>query len=87
MTAPSASTWLAGGGELGQLIRAFDWSRTPLGPAEITRSPAKRNCVMVLASMNDAETPATPPAVNTVLVVMVWSVLPSRSRSTKIAPL
>jgi PAS domain S-box-containing protein len=25
--------WLSGGGELGELIRAKDWSRTPLGPA------------------------------------------------------
>ncbi|HEX5655812.1 MAG TPA: hypothetical protein VFX59_01400, partial [Polyangiales bacterium] len=26
--------WLAGGGEMGALIRAMDWSRTPLGPVE-----------------------------------------------------
>ncbi|RYZ72669.1 MAG: diguanylate cyclase, partial [Proteobacteria bacterium] len=24
-------SWLAGGGEMGELIRAFDWSKTPLG--------------------------------------------------------
>ncbi|MDI1433982.1 ATP-binding protein [Polyangium sorediatum] len=24
--------WLAGGGEMGALMRSFDWSRTPLGP-------------------------------------------------------
>ena len=26
--------WLTGGGELGELIRAKDWSQTPLGPVE-----------------------------------------------------
>src|SRR5688572_660103 len=26
--------WLAGGGEMGGLIRSFDWSQTPLGPLE-----------------------------------------------------
>src|SRR3954470_16649710 len=26
--------FLAGGGEMGKRIRAFDWSRTPLGPIE-----------------------------------------------------
>jgi hypothetical protein len=25
--------FLAGGGEMGERIRAFDWSKTPLGPA------------------------------------------------------
>ncbi|WP_229520384.1 MULTISPECIES: ATP-binding protein [Massilia] len=36
---PSSSTpagsdlnWLAGGGEMGELIRSMDWSKTPLGP-------------------------------------------------------
>jgi signal transduction histidine kinase len=29
----SASAFLAGGGELGAMIRAFDWSGTPIGPA------------------------------------------------------
>ena len=24
--------WLAGGGEMGELIRSMDWSATPLGP-------------------------------------------------------
>jgi len=27
-------TFLAGGGEMGERIRAFDWARTPLGPVE-----------------------------------------------------
>ncbi len=30
----SVNTVLAGGGELGTLMRAFDWSKTPLGPVE-----------------------------------------------------
>ncbi|HWW75369.1 MAG TPA: hypothetical protein VNZ44_08235, partial [Pyrinomonadaceae bacterium] len=28
-----ATSFLSGGGELGERIRSFDWSRTPLGPA------------------------------------------------------
>ncbi len=32
--ASNASAFLQGGGELGALIRAKDWSRTPLGPSE-----------------------------------------------------
>jgi signal transduction histidine kinase/CheY-like chemotaxis protein len=31
---PQAYDWLTGGGEMGQLIRGFDWSKTPLGPLE-----------------------------------------------------
>lgn len=31
---PQAHDWLTGGGELGQLIRGYDWSRTSLGPIE-----------------------------------------------------
>ena len=31
---PNAPAWLAGGGEMGARIRAFDWSRTALGPPE-----------------------------------------------------
>jgi hypothetical protein len=30
----SSATWLAGGGEMGVLIRAHPWSDTPLGPPE-----------------------------------------------------
>src|SRR5450755_1486830 len=26
--------WLAGGGEMGALVRELDWSRTPLGPLD-----------------------------------------------------
>ena len=31
--AAGAAEWLVGGGEMGALMRALDWSRTPLGPA------------------------------------------------------
>lgn len=31
---PQAHDWLTGGGELGQLIRGYDWSKNPLGPIE-----------------------------------------------------
>ena len=31
---PRAHDWLTGGGELGQLIRGYDWSQNPLGPIE-----------------------------------------------------
>jgi len=40
-TTADASAWLAGGGDMGERIRAFDWSKTPLGPAG-TWSPALR---------------------------------------------
>ena len=39
-----AVAWLAGGGEMGTLIRAFDWSRTPIGPID-SWSPALRMMV------------------------------------------
>jgi hypothetical protein len=28
----TAAAWLAGGGEMGERIRALDWASTPLGP-------------------------------------------------------
>jgi signal transduction histidine kinase/DNA-binding response OmpR family regulator len=31
---PKAADWLVGGGEMGELIRSLDWSKTPLGPIE-----------------------------------------------------
>jgi hypothetical protein len=36
--------WLTGGGEMGALIREFDWGNTPLGPLE-SWSPTLRRCV------------------------------------------
>lgn len=41
------STWLTGGGEMGELIRETDWSRTPLG-ASSSWSPAFRMIVKFL---------------------------------------
>ncbi len=35
LTTHSQPTFLAGGGEMGERIRAFDWAGTPLGPAEL----------------------------------------------------
>src|SRR5215208_4913689 len=31
---PQAHDWLTGGGEMGQLIRGYDWSKNALGPIE-----------------------------------------------------
>jgi signal transduction histidine kinase len=39
--------FLAGGGEMGERIRAFDWPKTPLGPAE-SWSPALRTVVRLM---------------------------------------
>ena len=42
-----ADQFLSGGGEMGALIRAFDWSQTPLGP--ITQWPQSlRSAVSIL---------------------------------------
>ncbi len=40
-------TLLAGGGEMGERIRTFDWSKTPLGPID-TWSPALLTTVRIL---------------------------------------
>jgi PAS domain S-box-containing protein len=42
-----AAAFLAGGGEMGALMRAFDWSKTPLGPVE-SWSPTLRTIVSFL---------------------------------------
>ena len=39
-----AATCLAGGGEMGAVMRATDWSKTPIGAVE-TSSPALRMMV------------------------------------------
>jgi PAS domain S-box-containing protein len=39
--------WLVGGGEMGERIRAFDWSKTEIGPPD-TWSPALRMMVRLL---------------------------------------
>jgi signal transduction histidine kinase/DNA-binding response OmpR family regulator len=33
-SAADGVSWITGGGEMGALIRAFDWSQTPIGPME-----------------------------------------------------
>ncbi len=43
----STLSWLQGGGEMGSLIRAFDWTKTAIGAAE-TWSPALRTMVRFL---------------------------------------
>lgn len=40
-TKTDMSAWLPGGGEMGERVRRFDWSKTPLGPV-VTWSPALR---------------------------------------------
>ena len=47
---PNAPAWLAGGGEMGARIRAFDWSRTGLGPPEAWSQSLCRALAMMLAS-------------------------------------
>jgi len=41
--------WLVGGGEMAALVRAFDWSQTPLGPAK-SWSPALRMIIGLLVA-------------------------------------
>jgi signal transduction histidine kinase len=44
---PQAHDWLTGGGELGQLIRGYDWATNPLGPIE-TWPQSLRSAVSIL---------------------------------------
>jgi PAS domain S-box-containing protein len=44
---PDPLAFLTGGGEMGERIRAFDWARTPLGPAD-SWSPALRTMLRIL---------------------------------------
>jgi signal transduction histidine kinase len=44
------STFLAGGGEMGRLIRSIDWSATPLGPAESWPQSLRTTVSLCLAS-------------------------------------
>jgi len=46
----SVHTVLAGGGELGALMRAFDWSKTPLGPVEAWPQSLRSLLSMLLPS-------------------------------------
>ena len=43
----TSSGWLSAGGEMGALIRAFDWSKTALGPVE-SWPPGLRSAVSLL---------------------------------------
>ncbi len=43
----TSSRWLVGSGEMATLVRAYDWGRTPLGPAQ-SWSPALRMTVSLL---------------------------------------
>lgn len=44
------STFLAGGGDAGALIRSFDWSKTPLGPPESWPDPLRTALTVCLNS-------------------------------------
>ena len=46
----AVSDFLAGGGELGALTRAFDWSKTPLGPPETWPQSLRVTVRLVLTS-------------------------------------
>ena len=53
MTTPSPETtarWLSGGGDLGALLRATDWSRTPVGPIESWPQSLRTAVSIVLSS-------------------------------------
>src|SRR4051794_18365622 len=39
--------FVAGGGEMGERIRAFDWAKTPLGPLE-TWPQSLRTCIRIM---------------------------------------
>jgi hypothetical protein len=45
-----AHTCLAGGGEMGALMRAIDWSTTPLGPVESWSQALRAIVSMMLAN-------------------------------------
>jgi len=46
----SSANWLVGGGEMGQLIRAMDWSQTPLGPLGTWPQSLRTTVSLCLAS-------------------------------------
>ncbi len=50
--AASASGWLAGGGEMGRLIREHDWHNTPLGPLEKWPQSLKTSVNLILNSQH-----------------------------------
>jgi hypothetical protein len=48
--APTADDWLAGGGEMGRLIRSMDWSKTQLGAIESWPQSLRTTVSLCLAS-------------------------------------
>ena len=48
---PTSADFLAGGGEMGALMRAYDWSRSPLGKPE-TWPQSLRTAVRILLNTN-----------------------------------
>lgn len=48
--AGASTEWLADGGQMGTLIRAYDWSTTPLGPMETWPQSLRTAASIVLAS-------------------------------------
>jgi len=46
-TMPAAPDFLAGGGEMGAAMRAFDWASTPLGPPE-SWPQTLRTCLRIM---------------------------------------
>ena len=48
---PTSADFLAGGGEMGALMRAYDWSASPLGPPE-TWPQSLRTAVRILLNTN-----------------------------------
>src|SRR6476659_5140740 len=49
-THPPETNFLAGGGEMGERIRAFDWACTPLGPVERWSNALRTAVRIMLAS-------------------------------------
>jgi PAS domain S-box-containing protein len=47
ITSPDTPEFLAGGGEMGQRIRSYDWSKTSLGPVE-TWPQSLRTCIRIM---------------------------------------
>jgi PAS domain-containing protein len=47
---PAGGGWLSGGGEMGERIRALDWSRTPLGPMSDWPGSLKTSVRIMLTS-------------------------------------
>jgi PAS domain S-box-containing protein len=50
MIAASGMDFLAGSGEMGERIRAFDWARTPLGPIDTWPQSLKTSVSLILSS-------------------------------------